>query len=616
MSSTYPILVPIIEKEPGMTKKDHVYDESKIKTLSSIDHIRLRPGMYIGRLGDGSHANDGIYVLFKEVIDNAIDEYIMGFGKKIEIFLDDNRIVIRDYGRGIPLGKVVECVSQINTGAKYNDDVFQFSVGLNGIGTKAVNALSEEFIVFSIREGKKREVHFKRGILIKDSTSSTSDEDGTCVEFVPDSEIFGKYQFRSEYIQGRVNYYTYLNRGLILFFNGEKYFSKDGLKDLLISELKHEYVYEIIHIEDKYLEFALVHTNNYGENYFSFVNGQNTYDGGTHLLGFRDGVSKAVNEYSQRSFESAAVRDGVVGAIAVKLKEPVFESQTKNKLGNVEVRADVSALVRKLLLDYLHKNKEAADKLVEKVALNEKVLKDLAAVRKEARELSKKITYKIPNFKDCKYHLNDSEKEGKESVIFITEGQSASGTMVTCRDVLTQALFSIKGKPLNSFGLKRDAIYKNEELFNLMKTLGIEESVDDLRFSKVIIATDSDVDGLHIRNLLVTFFLYFFDQIVSRNHLYILETPIFRVRNKQQTVYCYSENEKEKAVSALKTGVEVTRFKGLGEISPHEFGQFIGEQIRLIPVQIEHLSEVPETLNFYMGKNTEERKQYIIDNLV
>lgn len=599
-----------------VSNKKHEYDESKVKTLSSLEHIRLRPGMYIGRLGDGHHINDGIYILLKEVIDNGIDEFIMGFGKQIDIEIRDGRCLVRDYGRGIPLGKLIDCVSQINTGAKYNDDVFQFSVGLNGVGTKAVNALSEEFIASASRDGKKRTAVFKKGILISDKKENTSDEDGTYIEFVPDLEIFGKYTFNIEYIEQRVLHYTYLNKGLILKFNGDSYTSKNGLKDLLNAELRNDHIYDIIHLKDPYVEVAFSHTNNYGDNYFSFVNGQNTNDGGTHLTGFKEGILKAINEYAGKSFQGAAVRDGLVGAIAVKLKEPVFESQTKNKLGNQEVRSDVSVAVKKLLLDYLYKNKNLATQLVDKVQQNEKLIKELAIVRKEARELSKKSTYKIPNLKDCKFHFGDKHHLGQESMLFITEGQSASGSMVSSRDVLTQAIFSIRGKPLNTYGHKRELIYKNQELFNIMKSVGIEDTLDDLRYNKIIIATDSDVDGLHIRNLLITFFLHYFENLVKAGHLYILETPLFRVRNKQKTIYCYSENEKQNAIQQLKSGYEITRFKGLGEISPKEFEQFIGHDMKIRPVEIGHLKDIPEIMEFFMGKNTEKRRNYIEDNLL
>ncbi|MCB1050554.1 MAG: type IIA DNA topoisomerase subunit B [Acidobacteria bacterium] len=601
-----------------MNASQAVYDESKIKSLSSLEHIRLRPGMYIGRLGDGSHPDDGVYVLIKEVVDNAIDEFIMGHGKKIEIATqEDGTVSVRDYGRGIPLGKIVECVSRINTGAKYNDDVFQFSVGLNGVGTKAVNALSERFMVRSVREGEFRQASFRNGILEEEHGGESKEKNGTYVEFLLDRSIFpDKVKLKPEYLRRRIDFYAYLNAGLTLILDGEKIVSKNGLRDLLQEEVGAEdMMYEPLHYRDATLEFSMAHTNNYGESFFSFVNGQYTNDGGTHLSCFREGILRGINDYSGKNFKGEDVREGIVGAIAIKLKDPVFESQTKNKLGNSDIKGWVTGVVKDAVADMLHKNPEIARIVMEKVSLNEKIRKELQAVKKEARDKARKIAIKIPNLRDCKYHRGDSNAKGGLSVIFLTEGQSALGSMVSSRDAETQALFSLRGKPLNVFGMKRDAVYRNAELYNVMKALGIEDSIDYLRYEKVILATDADVDGLHIRNLLITFFLHFFEELVTSGHLYILETPIFRVRNKKETHYCYSEDEKDKAVKRIKEP-EITRFKGLGEISPNEFGQFIGKDIRLVQVNVDHLKEVKPVLTFYMGNNTPDRKSYIMENLV
>ncbi len=596
-------------------KPTSVYDESKIKTLSSLEHIRLRTGMYIGRLGDGSSLDDGIYILLKEVVDNAIDEYIMGHGKKIDIALKDETVSIRDYGRGIPLGKVIECVSVINTGAKYNDDVFQFSVGLNGVGTKAVNALSSHFKVVAYRDGKYSEATFSRGKLRSKKTGRVSGQvDGTYVEFIPDEEIFSEYSFNLDFIEQRLWNYAYLNSGLRLYLNKQKFESKNGLLDLLKGEVGDSTVYEVGHYKGKQLEFAFTHTHSYGETYFSFVNGQFTSDGGTHQSAFREGVLKGINEFFKKNFSGVDVREGFSGAVAVKLKSPVFESQTKNKLGNAEIRSWIVSEVRSAVVDHLHKNRTAAQELEKKIVSNEKLRKELNTVKKEAKEAAKKIAIKIPNLKDCKYHLEDGKK-GEHSTIFITEGQSASGSMVTARDVNTQAVFSLRGKPQNAFGKGKAAIYKNEELYNMMMALGIEDDLENLRYGRIVIATDADYDGFHIRNLLLTFYLNYFEELVIANRVYILETPLFRVRNKKETRYCYTEREKETAVSEVK-GPEVTRFKGLGEISPKEFGQFIDENIRLIEVNIRSIKTVPNTLEFYMGKNTPERRDYIMENLV
>jgi len=601
-----------------MNSSQAVYDESKIKSLSSLEHIRLRPGMYIGRLGDGGHPDDGVYILIKEVVDNAVDEFIMGHGKRVEIRTkDDGSVSVRDYGRGIPLGKVVECVSRINTGAKYNDEVFQFSVGLNGVGTKAVNALSEWFRVRSVREGEFREAFFAAGVLQDEQGGTTEEKNGTAVEFLLDRTLFPeKVRIKPEYLRRRMDFYAYLNAGLTVVLNGEKISSKDGLLDLLREELGQEdLLYEPLHYKDGTLEFSLTHTHNYGETFFSFVNGQYTSDGGTHLSSFREGILRGVNEYSGKAFKGEDVREGIVGCIAIKLKDPVFESQTKNKLSNSDIKSWITAVTKDAVADLLHKNPECARAVLEKVSLNEKVRRELQEVKKEARDKARKIAIKIPNLRDCKYHRGDSHAKADHSVIFLTEGQSALGSMVSSRDAETQALFSLRGKPLNVFGMKWDAVYRNAELYNVMKALGIEDSVEFLRYQKVILATDADVDGLHIRNLLITFFLHFFEELVTRGHLHILETPIFRVRNKKETVYCYSESERDRAVERL-ADPEITRFKGLGEISPNEFGQFIGKDIRLVQVNVDHLKEVKPILTFYMGNNTPERKSYIMENLV
>jgi len=594
------------------------YDENSVKTLDALSHIRLRSGMYIGRLGDGSHPDDGIYIMLKEIIDNSVDEFIMKQGKKIIVEHDESaqKISIRDYGRGIPLGKVIECVSQINTGAKYNDDVFQFSVGLNGVGTKAVNALSSHFIVQSYRDGKSVKALFSKGILIKQDEMETQEPNGTYVEFIPDPEIFKKYDFLKEYIVKRLWHYAYLNTGLKLFFNGEKIESENGLLDLLNEEVPEDRLYEPFHYRGKQLEFAFLHTQSYGESYFSFVNGQYTADGGSHLSAFREGILKGVNEYAKKNFQGVDVREGIVGAILIKVKDPIFESQTKNKLGNTEIRAPIVQEVKDAVIDLLYKNPSTANQLVERIVFNEKLRKELAAVKKEAKEKQKKISFKIPKLRDCKHHLNDGSSYGENTMIFLTEGDSASASIVASRDPLTQAVFSLRGKPLNVFGMKMDQLYKNEEMYNLMSALNIEDDLNNLRYQKVILSTDADVDGMHIRNLLITFFLTYFEGLVLNGHLFILETPLFKVRNKETTLYCYSEEERDAAIKKLKKGVEITRFKGLGEISPNEFKQFIGKDIRLIPVAIDMLADIKKTLEFYMGKNTPERKQFIMQNLI
>lgn len=600
-----------------MSKKQPVYDESKIKTLSSLEHIRLRTGMYIGRTGDGAEYEDGIYILIKEVIDNAVDEFIMGHGQEVTVSIEGRTVTVRDHGRGIPLGKVVECVSRINTGAKYNDDVFQFSVGLNGVGTKAVNALSRRFLVRSYREGNVVEARFERGVLTQEKKGRAADEPtGTLVTFEPDEDIFGDFSFDEDHVVTRLRYYTYLNAGLAIILNGKRYVSEGGLLDLINRESQFEQLYPPFHFRDKSLDIAFTHTNRFSEQYYSFVNGQYTTDGGTHLSAFREGLLKGINEFSKKRFSGDDVREGLLGAVAIRLKDPVFESQTKNKLGNSEIRAALVVRIRDAVADQLHKNRKAADRLIEKIEETEKLRTELQSVKKLARERSKAVSIRVPQLKDCRDHFNKLRNSGQETMIFITEGQSAAGSLVSCRDVKNQAIFTLKGKPLNVCDLNRDAIYKNTEIYNLMRSLNIEDSVDGLRYGKVVLATDADVDGLHIRNLMITFFLRFFDRLVRDGHLHILETPLFRVRNKKETIYCYSLKERDAAMNTLGRGHEVTRFKGLGEISPGEFKAFVGNDMRLSPVVVKGEHSIPEVLSFYMGKNTQERRAYIMDNLV
>lgn len=597
-----------------MAKK---YDESAIVSLDALSHIRLRSGMYIGRLGDGSHPDDGIYVMMKEAIDNAVDEFIMGHGNTIIVSLNEktSTVSVRDQGRGIPLGKVMECVSQINTGAKYNSDVFQFSVGLNGVGMKAVNALSSHFVVKSVRDGECVEISFSKGAIQNKKKGKTGESNGTFVEFTPDTEIFKKFSFRKELILKRLWHYAYLNVGLTLIFNGEKISSEKGLLDLLNAEVQEDRLYEPLHYRGKGMEFAFLHSSSYGETYFSFVNGQYTQDGGTHLSAFREGILKGVNEFAKKNFQGVDVREGIVGTILVKVKDPVFESQTKNKLSNSEIRGAIVQEVKDAVQDLLYKNEEAGKKILERVVFNEKLRKELAAVKKDAKEKQKKISFKIPKLRDSKFHFGDGSKEGESSVIFLTEGESASASIVMTRDPLTQAVFSLRGKPLNVYGMKIELLYKNEEMYNLMSALNIEEDLANLRYGKIILATDADVDGMHIRNLLITFFLTYFEGLVLHGHLHILETPLFKVRGKEKTIYCYSEEEKEAAEKMLGKNSEITRFKGLGEISPNEFKQFIAKEMRLVPVRIQNLSDIKPTLEFYMGKNTPARKTFIMKNL-
>ncbi|MCR4676544.1 MAG: type IIA DNA topoisomerase subunit B [Sphaerochaetaceae bacterium] len=587
--------------------------------MSALEHIRLRPGMYIGRLGDGSHTDDGIYILMKEVIDNSIDEFIMGCGNRITVRREDKKVSVRDLGRGIPLGKVIDCVSEINTGAKYNDSVFQFSVGLNGVGTKAVNALSSWFHVKSFRGGEFVEAWFEKGILKKENRGKTDEPDGTLTEFIPDEEAFGKYSFNDDYIISRMENYCYLNTGLTIDYNKRLFKSQHGLLDLLEKEVEDNGIYSMVHHKSKMLEFAFTHTREFsGENYFSYVNGQYTSDGGTHQAAFKEGVLKGINEFFKKTWSPQDVREGIVGAISIKVQTPVFESQTKNKLGNTEIRGPIIDEVKEAVVEFLYKNPEDAQKLNEKIITNETIRKKLSEVKKIAKENARKISINIPKLKDCKFHLGQGGAHadmGERSMIFLTEGDSASGTLNTARDVMTQAVFSLRGKPLNVNGKSMSEMYKNAELYNVMAALGIENGIEGLRYGKVIFATDADIDGYHIRILLLTYFLSYFEELIKAGRVWILDTPLFRVRNKSVTTYCYSEQERDNMMKQIK-GSEVTRFKGLGEISAKEFGQFIGEDMRLIPVSIDSLAEARKTMNFYMGNNTPERRDFIMENLV
>jgi len=609
-----------------MSKKPQVYDESKVKTLSSLEHIRKRPGMYIGRLGSGSHPDDGIYILLKEVIDNAVDEYIMGAGKRVDVNLsEEGKATVRDFGRGIPLGKLVDCVSRINTGAKYSTDVFQFSVGLNGVGTKAVNAMSDFFRVTAYRDGKFATADFTNGILVSQGEGKTKEKDGTLIEFIPDKELFQDFAFNLEYVEKRLWRYAYLNAGLKIYLDKELFYSEKGLLDLLDKELGEQNIYDPVYYHDSTLEFAFSHTEGYSDTYYSFVNGTYTSEGGTHLSAFREGLLKGVNEFSGKKFSGNDVRDGVVATLAIKIVDPVFESQTKNKLGNTDIRSWIVNKVKDTVSAALYKDDALAERILEKVQRNQKVRKELQSVRKEAKAKARKVALKIAQLKDCKFHPSrkKASEPGKENMVFITEGQSAAGSIVSSRDPMTQAVFSLKGKPMNVLGQKLALLYKNDEMYALMRSLNIEDSITDLRFDKVILATDADVDGLHIRNLLLTFFLHYFEPLVKLGHVYILETPIFRVRTRSDTKYCYTNKERDAAIKVLqgrgkkkKKAVEITRFKGLGEISPKEFKQFIGPNIILKQVDMGSVSEMSDVLSFYMGKNTPERKQYIMENLL
>lgn len=600
------------------------YTEENIRSLEWHEHIRLRPGMYIGKLGDGSSYDDGIYILLKEVIDNCIDEFVMGNGKIIDINIKDRSVKVRDYGRGIPLGKVIDCVSKINTGAKYDSEAFKKSVGLNGVGTKAVNALSSYFKVQSIREDKTKVAEFKRGVISNDERVVKSDErDGTLVSFVPDEKIFGNYHFLNEYVERMLWNYAYLNTGLTLQYNGQKYFSEKGLHDLLERNLSGPVLYPIIHLKGDDIEIAMTHSNaQYGEEYYSFVNGAHTTQGGTHQGAFREAVVKTIREFYKKDFEAVDVRTSIVAAISIKVQEPVFESQTKTKLGSQDIgpkgpsiKAFIGDFVKEQLDNYLHKNPQVAEALLTKIVQSERERKELSGIQKLARERAKKASLHNKKLRDCRIHYDSNDDRRLETTIFICEGDSASGSITKTRDVNTQAVFSLKGKPLNAYGLTKKIVYENEEFNLLQSALNIEDGMEHLRYNNIVLATDADVDGMHIRLLLLTFFLQFFPDLVKNGHLYILQTPLFRVRNKKETIYCYSDAERKAAIEKLGTKPEITRFKGLGEISPDEFKHFIGKDIRLEPVIIGQDSPVVQLLSYYMGKNTQERQDFIIDNL-
>ncbi len=603
---------------------ENQYTEDNIRSLDWKEHIRLRPGMYIGKLGDGSAADDGIYVLIKEVIDNSIDEFVMGNGKKIDVSVKNGLVVVRDYGRGIPLGKVVDVVSKMNTGGKYDSKAFKKSVGLNGVGTKAVNALSSKFSVYAVRDGKCKKASFEMGELIEDLPEfKTEEENGTYVEFVPDSSVFKKYSFKTHYIDKMIWNYCYLNRGLSIYFNGTKFQSKNGLKDLLENNMDGEPMYPIIHLEGTDIEVAFTHGRTYGEDYYSFVNGQHTTQGGTHQSAFRESVAKVIKDFYNKNYESSDIRQSIVAAVSVKVIEPVFESQTKTKLGSLEVepggksmRAFVNDFLKDKLDNFLHRNPEIAQIIEDKIKRSEKERKELAGIRKIARERSKKANLHNKKLRDCRVHLTDQKNDRREeSTLFITEGDSASGSITKSRDVATQAVFSLRGKPLNSYGLTKKVVYENEEFNLIQAALDIEEDLENLRYNRVVIATDADVDGMHIRMLLLTFFLQFFPDLVKRNHVYVLQTPLFRVRNKKKTIYCYSDEERKNAINEIGKGAEITRFKGLGEISPDEFVHFIGEEMRLEPVLLSHDASIDSILSYFMGKNTPQRQEFIIENL-
>ena len=602
------------------------YTEDNIKSLDWKEHIRLRPGMYIGKLGNGSSPDDGIYILIKEVIDNSIDEYVMGFGKRIDIQIDHQTIYIRDYGRGIPLGKLKDCASKINTGAKYDSEAFKKSVGLNGVGIKAVNALSEHFKIQAFRDGKTRAISFSKGETIEEDTKDRVDKEdkqnGTIIEFTPDNSIFNHFSFRNEYVQDMLWNYAYLNSGLTLYCNQTKYKSENGLLDLLQNKLNSDPLYPIIHLKDKDVEISFTHDENYGEDYYSFVNGQHTTMGGTHLNAFKEALSKTIKDFFKKDFDAVDIRTSIVAAISIKVEDPVFESQTKTKLGSQEIGPDgptirtfVNNFLKGALDNYLHREPDIAKKLLDKILESEKNRKELKGIQKLAKERAKKAKLHNKKLRDCRVHLNDKKSNRLESSLFITEGDSASGSITKARDIMTQAVFSLKGKPLNSYGLSKKIVYENEEFNLLQDALNIESGVEDLRYNNIIIATDADVDGMHIRLLLITFFLQFFPEVIKKGHLYILQTPLFRVRNKKETVYCYNETEKESAIQKMGANPEITRFKGLGEISPGEFSHFIGKDIKLDPVIIPQGMATKELLLFYMGKNTPERQSFIIDNL-
>tara|TARA_B000000477_G_scaffold24530_1_gene21262 strand:+ start:45 stop:1907 length:1863 start_codon:yes stop_codon:yes gene_type:complete len=601
------------------------YTEENIKSLDWREHIRLRPGMYIGKSGDGSSPDDGIYVLLKEVIDNCVDEFVMGEGKIIDIVINDDFVSVRDFGRGIPIGKVVDVVSKMNTGGKYDTRAFKKSVGLNGVGTKAVNALSSNFVVASTRDGKTKSAEFKLGVLSNENLDDTEDKNGTYVEFTPDESIFKNYRYRIEYVEKMIKFYVYLNPGLTVKLNGNKFKSEFGLKDLIEDQSNvQDFLYPIIHLKGEDIELAITHSRTqYSEEYYSFVNGQYTVQGGTHQSAFREAFVKTIREFFGKNYETSDIRKSIISAISIKVMEPVFESQTKTKLGSTEmgkglksVRVFINDFIKKELDNYLHKNPEVAKSIQNKIIQAEKERKELSGIRKLARERAKKASLHNKKLRDCRVHLNELKKDKRlDSTIFITEGDSASGSITKSRDVNTQAVFSLRGKPLNSFGMTKKIVYENEEFNLLQAALNIENSMEDLRYNNIVIATDADVDGMHIRLLIITFFLQFYPELIKNGHLYILQTPIFRVRNKEKTHYCYSEAEKNDIINSSKGKFEITRFKGLGEISPNEFKNFIGDDIKLDPVIIDKSTTVEELLTFYMGKNTPDRQQFIIDNL-
>ena len=602
------------------------YDEDSIRSLDPLEHVRLRPGMYIGKLGDGSSADDGIYVLLKEVLDNSIDEFIMGAGKTIEVKINDNKVDVRDYGRGIPLGKVVDVVSKMNTGGKYDSRAFKKSIGLNGVGTKAVNALSAYFRVESVRDNQSKSASFERGILIEESPIEESQKRrGTAVSFIPDDTIFKNFKFRNEYVVRMLKNYVYLNPGLTIHYNGEKFYSENGLKDLLAENNNEEdFLYPIIHLKGEDIEVAISHSKTqYSEEYYSFVNGQNTTQGGTHLNAFKEAYVKTIRDFYKKNFDPSDVRKSIIAGLSIKVMEPVFESQTKTKLGSTEmgegmptVRTYINDFISRNLDDFLHKNTEIADAILRKIIQAQHEREELAGIRKLAKDRAKKANLHNRKLRDCRVHLTDTKDErALQSTLFITEGDSASGSITKSRDVTTQAVFSLRGKPLNTYGMTKKIVYENEEFNLLQAALNIEDSMDDLRYNNIVVATDADVDGMHIRLLLITFFLQFFPEIIKEGHLYILQTPLFRVRKKQQKIYCYSEEEKQAAIEKLKGKPEITRFKGLGEISPDEFKDFIGEDIRLDPVMMDKSIHTEQLLEFYMGKNTPDRQEFIINNL-
>ncbi|MFH0999348.1 MAG: DNA topoisomerase IV subunit B [Bacteroidota bacterium] len=599
------------------------YNDSSVKSLDWKEHIRLRPGMYIGKLGDGAAHDDGIYVLIKEIIDNSIDEFVMGNGKRIDVEITDRQVRVRDYGRGIPLGMVNACVSKMNTGAKYDSKVFKKAVGLNGVGTKAVNALSSSFTVQSIREKESKLSIFERGEIVLDGKiEATQEKDGTIITFTPDTELFGNYHFLSDYIEKLLWNYAYLNNGLTLYFNNEVIVAKNGLHDLLENQIDGKVCYPIVHLKHEEFEFAFTHTKHYGEEYYSFVNGQHTTQGGTHLSAFREAIVKTIREFYNKNFEPSDVRSSIAAALSIKIQEPIFESQTKTKLGSqfieaggLSVRNYITDIVKNNLDNFLHRNPDVSEALLQKILLNQKERKEMAGIKKLVRDSAKKVSLHNKKLRDCKVHLNAKHEKNLESTLFITEGDSASGSITKSRDVTTQAVFSLKGKPLNSFGLSKKIVYQNEEFNLLQSALNIDEDMDNLRYNYIVIATDADVDGMHIRLLLLTFFLQFYPDLIKRGHLYILQTPLFRIRNKKKTIYSYSDEEKRNAIQKLGPNPEITRFKGLGEISPDEFKNFIGADIRLEPVILRKDSAISELLEFYMGKNTMERQTFIIDNL-